>query len=136
MPRILVVDDEPRLLKTTRLFLERAGHEVVTAGDLAGALRELRPGRFDACLIDVLLPDGQGHDLLRLAPDMGCHLPIILMTGEPNAKGAAQASELRAFAYVAKPLTKQTLLTVVGEAVARGRQHADRAPVRQDGLLR
>jgi DNA-binding NtrC family response regulator len=58
---------------------------------------------------------------------MRCNLPIILMTGQPKHTDAAQASEWHAFAYLAKPLTKHTLLRVIGEALARGRQRPDAA---------
>ena len=58
--RILVCDDEPQILRTLRVILREAGHEVVTAASAKEALDTASEGPPDAAIVDLLLPDGDG----------------------------------------------------------------------------
>lgn len=117
MSRIVVIDDEPRLLKTLGRFLAAEGHEVTTAESFAEVDDRLRPFGFDLLISDILLPDVRGTDVLRRVKERGCEEPVILMTGEPNFDSATAAVRHGAFDYLAKPVTKNELLAVVDRAL-------------------
>lgn len=117
MGRIVVLDDEARLLKTLRRFLEVEGHEVKTAVRFSEVEAGLVPGRFDVLVSDIVMPEQTGVDVLRMLIGRGCHEPVILMTGEPNVETASEAVRLGAYDYITKPVTKPQLLSVVTRAL-------------------
>ena len=120
MARIVLIDDEPRLLATLARFLELQGHEVVRADSFHAAEAHLRPGRFEVLVTDIVMPEFDGMHVLReVVEARGCQEPVILITGEPNLETASEAVRVGAFDYIQKPVTKDKLL----EAVGRGLRH-------------
>jgi CheY-like chemotaxis protein len=88
--RILVVDDEPLVLATVRLMLERDGHEVVTAAGGVAALQTLErePGRFDLVIADWLMPQVGGAEVVQAVKAVQPSTPVIVLTGQrPDARG-------------------------------------------------
>jgi CheY-like chemotaxis protein len=73
--RVLVVDDEPDIRELLELTLAKMGLAVAAVGTLAEARERLREGRFDLCLTDMRLPDGEGLDLVRHISGLGDELP-------------------------------------------------------------
>ena len=86
-PRLLLVDDDSRLASMVGDYLGRAGFEVETAGSLAGGRDLLAANSYDALVLDLMLPDGDGLDLCRevRSASKTRQLPLLMLTarGEP-----------------------------------------------------
>lgn len=120
MARIVLIDDEARLLQTLARFLEQQGHHVVRGGSFREVEGQLWPGRFELLVTDIVMPDFDGMKVLREVVEVRqCQEPVLLITGEPNLETAAEAVRRGAFDYISKPVTKDKLL----EAVSRGLRH-------------
>ncbi|MFQ5506432.1 MAG: response regulator [Planctomycetota bacterium] len=137
MARILVIDDEPRLLRTIARFLEREGHEVRIAERYADLESVVLPASFDVLITDILMPGVSGLDVLERVREKGCKEPVVLMTGEPKLGTASEAVRLGAFDYVIKPVTKVKLLEAVSRALrfVHMMRDRDRAEQREKQLL-
>src|SRR6201998_1535758 len=101
---VLVVDDEPDLLELVGLTLSRMSLKTRTASDLQGARRLLKSERFDLCLTDMRLPDGDGLDLVAWIQEHRSTLPVAVITAHGNVESAVRALKLGAFDFVSKPL--------------------------------
>lgn len=115
---LLLVDDDPAILRSYGTLLERSGFNVQTAGDGAKALALLASQRFDAVVSDVSMPELDGMSLLRLvreSPDID--VPVLLITGSPMLESAARAVEYGANRYLIKPVPADTLVKAVEKAV-------------------
>jgi len=116
-PLVLVVDDEPDLLELVSLTLSRMNFRTRTAPDLAGARRLLKAERFDLCLTDMRLPDGDGLDLVAWIQEHRTDLPVAVITAHGNVESAVRALKLGAFDFVSKPLDLGILRKLVGSAI-------------------
>ncbi|HVW30448.1 MAG TPA: EAL domain-containing protein [Polyangiaceae bacterium] len=116
-PRVLVADDEARLLRIITRILTAAGFEVTQAHDGRQAAQQLKEQSFDAVLTDVSMPEMTGLDLLRSARMHDLELPILLMTGAPDVASAAEAVRHGACAYISKPFVPAALERAVRRAV-------------------
>jgi two-component system KDP operon response regulator KdpE len=107
--RILVVEDEPRILRALSALLETAGYAAEGAGTVAGALEAalLRPP--DALLLDLLLPDGNGLDLCRRLREWS-HVPIVVVSAVGDEREKIAALDAGADDYVTKPYAPGELL--------------------------
>jgi EAL domain-containing protein (putative c-di-GMP-specific phosphodiesterase class I)/FixJ family two-component response regulator len=114
--RILVVDDEPLILRAVSRKLTRAGMTVVTASTAEDALELLADGEYDVVFSDINMPGMGGVALLagvrRLDPDV----PIVLVTGNPTLETAVKAVEFGALRYLFKPVPDQVLLEIATSA--------------------
>jgi len=116
MTRILVVDDEKSIRVTVQSFLKAEGHEVRIAEDAMMALALLKEEDFDVVVSDIVLPKMSGVKLLDAIRQVSPHVAVILMTGEPNLETASEALRLGAFDYLSKPISKEAIVRVVGNA--------------------
>jgi two-component system response regulator PilR (NtrC family) len=119
-PVVLVVDDEPDLLELVSLTLSRMNLKTRTAADLAGARKLLKAERFDLCLTDMRLPDGDGLDLVGWIQENRAALPVAVITAHGNVEAAVRALKLGAFDFVSKPLDLGVLRKLVGSALRLG----------------
>jgi two-component system, NtrC family, response regulator PilR len=127
-PLILVVDDEPDLVELVTLTLSRMQLSSQAAGDVATAKKLLKSQRFDLCLTDMRLPDGDGLDLLEW---MGSHVPGVpcaVITAHGNVESAVRALKLGAFDFVSKPLDLNVLRRIVSTALKLSRTDEVAAP--------
>ena len=115
--RILIIDDEEGIRYTFKSFLSKEGHEVLTAENYAVAMEEISRADFDLLFVDIILGRHTGIDILREVKNRGMHCPVIMITGEPHIKTAADAVRLGAFDYLSKPVHKETLLQVTNHAL-------------------
>src|SRR5262252_3419828 len=119
-PVVLVVDDEPDLLELVSLTLGRMNLRTRTASDLESARRLLKAERFDLCLTDMRLPDGDGLDLVGWIQEHRASVPVAVITAHGNVESAVRALKLGAFDFVSKPLDLGVLRKLVGSAIRLG----------------
>jgi two-component system OmpR family response regulator len=126
--RVLVVDDEPAICELLSLALGYEGFDVHTAADAATALAAAREFRPDAVLLDVMLPDGTGLEVLRAMRADAPALPVMFVTARDAA--ADRVAGLTACGdYLTKPFSREDLLARLRRLLRRNRASAD------DGLL-
>lgn len=114
-PRVLFVDDDPLICETGIRIL--AEFEVVTCSTVSSARKTLKEEDFEALVLDVNLPDGNGLDLLEESGST----PVVLITGDPTTDSAKRAVRGRVHDYLCKPFSPTELQTAVKEAVDNGR---------------
>jgi two-component system, NtrC family, response regulator PilR len=119
-PVVLVVDDEPDLLELVSLTLSRMNLRTRTAPDLGAARKLLKNERFDLCLTDMRLPDGDGLDLVAWIQENRPDVPVAVITAHGNVESAVRALKLGAFDFVSKPLDLGVLRKLVGSAIKLG----------------
>jgi len=118
MSRILIVDDEKSIRMTLRAILKEAGYEVDVAEDAQRARALLANGLWDVVVTDIVLPGLSGVELLKaIRSSAPPDVQVIMMTGEPTVKTAAEAVRAGASDYLPKPVTKDSILTAVRRAV-------------------
>lgn len=117
----LVVDDEPDIRELLDITLTRMGLETRLAADIAEARSLLGRERFDLCLTDMRLPDGDGIELVR---DMQKHhpdTPTAVITAHGNMESAIEALKAGAFDFVSKPVELQVLRSLISTALKLSR---------------
>jgi len=119
-PVVLVVDDEPDLLELVSLTLGRMNLRTRDAPDFATAQQLLKTERFNLCLTDMRLPDGNGLDLVAWIQANRPDLPVAVITAHGNVESAVRALKLGAFDFVSKPLDLGVLRRLVGSAIKLG----------------
>jgi EAL domain-containing protein (putative c-di-GMP-specific phosphodiesterase class I) len=115
--RVLIVDDEPALLRGLARVLGSRGYAVTTAPNGTEAQRTFAHGHFDLVLTDISMPECDGLTLLQQVRNTDKDIPVILITGEPSVGTAVKALECGAFHYLTKPVDLKTLDEVVDKAV-------------------
>jgi len=126
--RVLVVDDEPRMIHFIRLNLEHDGFEVVETTSGTKALDKLRDQLPDLILLDVMMPDLDGFETLRLIREIST-VPVIMLTAKGEEDDRVRGLELGADDYVTKPFSPRELVSRV-RAVLR-RTETPSAPVHE-----
>lgn len=116
--RILVVDDEERMVRFIRLNLEHDGFQVTEAFTGQGAMDQLRQALPDLILLDVMLPDIDGFEVLRLARE-NHDVPIIMLTAKGEEDDRVQGLELGADDYITKPFSPRELVSRVRAVLRR-----------------
>ena len=118
--RVLVCDDDAAIRTVVREALRRAGHHVETAASVADLKRAIRSFRPQVLLTDVVLPDGNGLDLVPELLAENPHVPIIVLSAQNTFTTAMRATEQGAFDYLPKPFDLGELVQAVDDALARG----------------
>jgi two-component system alkaline phosphatase synthesis response regulator PhoP len=117
---ILVVDDEARIVKLVRDYLERAGYHVIDARDGETALQLARREKPDLIVLDLMLPAVDGFDVCRrLRKESG--VPIIMLTARVEEVDRIVGLELGADDYVTKPFSPRELVARVGATLRRAK---------------
>ena len=115
---VLVVDDEPDIRELLELTLVRMGLDVASVGTIAEAKEKLRQDRFDLCLTDMRLADGEGLDLVRHITGQAAEVPVAVITAYGSAENAVAALKAGAFDYVSKPVGLDQLRALVRSALS------------------
>ena len=113
--RILLVDNEPRNRKNVAEFLREQGYQVEEANDGVGALQLLEEKNFDLLICDLLMPRMSGFDLLTEIKSRSLSIPVILITGYPEALVEKGLEDLPRFT---KPFNLYDLLHKVKDIVS------------------
>ena len=124
-PTVLIVDDEPDLVELVSLTLERMQLATASAGNLAAARELLSQRRFDLCLTDMRLPDGDGLDLVAWIQQHQPQLPVAVITAHGNVETAVRALKAGAFDFVSKPLDLGVLRKPGRSAIRRRETRAN-----------
>jgi two-component system, NtrC family, response regulator PilR len=117
-PQVLVVDDEPDIRELLELTLVKMGLSVASAGSIAEAKERLKDERFDLCLTDMRLSDGEGLELVRHISGLSSDLPVAVITAYGSAENAVAALKAGAFDYVSKPVGLEQLRALVRSALS------------------
>ncbi|RKX25410.1 MAG: sigma-54-dependent Fis family transcriptional regulator [Candidatus Zixiibacteriota bacterium] len=115
MAKILIVDDEENIRRTLKSALDRRGHETVTADDYKQG-REFARADFDLIFLDVLLPDGNGLDLLREILSENKNRIVVMISGHADVDMAVEAIHAGAYDFIEKPLSLERILITVDNA--------------------
>lgn len=116
MTRILLVDDDPDVLKVYARVLRIPGWIVDTAENGRRAVEQVRATSYDAIVSDVSMPQMDGLQFLRALRQHDLDVPVILVTGAPHLEAAVAAVEYGAFRYLAKPVSPDSLIELVRRA--------------------
>jgi two-component system KDP operon response regulator KdpE len=133
-PRVLVVDDEPPIRKLLRMGLSVHGYQVIEATNGKNALGLLEKSP-DIIILDLGLPDIQGHDLLRMIRGRNEAVPVIVLSSRGDEAGKVQALDLGADDYVTKPFGMDELLARMRAALRHQLQTHGERPVFRVGDL-
>ena len=107
---ILLIDDEEDFLETTSRRLRRRGFEVKTAVRCTEALPEVVAGWPQVVVLDVMLPDTDGMECLRLIKQQAPYLPVVMLTGHASMQASLQGMEHGASDYCLKPIELDELV--------------------------
>ena len=116
----LIVDDERDIRELLSLSLSRMGLSTQSAGTLAEAKALLEAQRFDVCLTDMRLPDGNGLSLIEHAVQHHPHMPIAMITAFGDVQSAVSALKAGAFDFVSKPVDLAELRQIVQRGLLLG----------------
>jgi len=133
-PLALIVDDEPDIRELLELTLGRMNLDTRSAATLAEARRLLSEVRFDLCLTDMRLPDGDGLQLVEMIQRDHPDIPVAVITAHGNMETAVQALKAGAFDFVSKPVDLQLLRNLVSGAL-KVAQYPERDRRSRDTLL-
>ena len=124
-PLALVIDDEPDICELLNLTLDRMDINTETATDVRSAKEKFTKHKFDLCLTDMRLPDGNGLELVEWMQTNASGVPVAVITAHGNIETAVQALKLGAFDFISKPLDLQNLRNIVRSALKLGEAGSD-----------
>ncbi|MFC3181044.1 sigma-54-dependent transcriptional regulator [Cypionkella sinensis] len=116
LPPILLIEDTPSLQLLYRAALTKSGHGVVTAGTAAEGLELMREAAPQVILLDLVLPDRDGLDLMREMLQLNPSLHVVVMTAHGSINKAVEAMRAGAHEFLVKPFDEARLLNVVANA--------------------
>ena len=125
-PLILVVDDEESVRESFRLVLQDE-YDLAFAEDVKSAIKTLKSRTFDLCLLDIMLPDGSGIDLLRQIKRRDEAMDVIMVTALTGVETALDAMKLGAYDYLTKPYRVDELQEYSGSSVISSNSAEPRA---------
>jgi two-component system KDP operon response regulator KdpE len=131
---VLVVDDEPAIVRFMRASLTAVGHRVVTAEDAAGALSVIAAEKPDVVILDLGLPDRSGLDVIAQIRQSSA-VPIIVLSARSDERSKVQALDLGADDYVAKPFGMAELMARIRAALRHRYQVQGESPIFVSGDL-
>src|SRR5882672_1336173 len=132
MAKVLLVDDEPDFVAAASEMLQLHGHTVQTAERLADARRLLASNTPDVLLLDLMLPDGNGLELLEELRGSSAVKRVVFITGHPGIKSLIKNLSGPSVSYLTKPIDSRELLSLLKEIEAAGEVSEDTG----DGITR
>ena len=122
MKQILIIEDDPRIAGLERDYLEAAGLQASVAADAPSGLRTALDGRFDLILLDIMLPDGSGLDLLEKLKEMHKRENVIILSAKDSIEDKVLGLELGADDYLPKPFHLVELNARIKSVIRRHQQ--------------
>jgi two-component system, OmpR family, KDP operon response regulator KdpE len=133
--RVLVVDDEPAILRFLRAGLSTQGYVVSELGTGLPAVDQIRRNAADIVVLDLGLPDIDGSDVIRMIRETGSQVPIIVLSSRGDEGAKVHALDLGADDYITKPFGIEELLARIRAALRHQLKQAGEAPVFRSGDL-
>lgn len=124
--KILVVDNEPRMVDSLKALLTMEGYDVIGEHDPLAAFEQIEKNQFDLVITDIRMPKLNGLEIMRRIRDRDPNLGVILITGYASLETAKDAVEEGAFGYLTKPLEIDELKLVVARGIERRRVELER----------
>jgi DNA-binding NtrC family response regulator len=119
--RVLIVDDEADIRESLETLLEMEGYLIELASNAAEGLERLEKGHYDVVLLDLMMPDRSGIELLQDVRQRDTETPIILITAYGSVEVAVNALKAGASDYFSKPWDNEKLLLEIGNMIAKSR---------------
>ncbi len=121
--RVLIVDDEAELRKSTRLVLTKADYQVVEAEDGQQAIEAIRSGDnplvLSAVICDLVMPNVNGMEAIAFFRSQFPGVPILVVTGHPNIENMTELYKQGVVDYLVKPIVSEELLAAVEKTVSK-----------------
>ena len=117
MPKVLIIDDEPRMCDSLDVLLSSQGYETQTGYSGKEAIECLAKDSFDLVLLDVVMPDMTGHQIMDYINSQDQETLVIIMTGHASVESAVESLRKGAYDYLRKPFDFEQLLTRVKNAL-------------------
>jgi DNA-binding NtrC family response regulator len=130
--RILVVDDEPnmlRLLKT--ILMDKTGYEVTTTNNPLEVSKLLQEDHYDLVITDLKMPLVDGIDLIGIVKNIEAAMPIIVITAYGTIELAEEAIQKGAYDFITKPFRKETILITIKRALEWKRMQGELAALKK-----
>jgi DNA-binding NtrC family response regulator len=116
--KILLVDDEPDMLKLLSMIIkEKTSHEVTTTNNPIEALEIAKKGKFDLVIADLKMPGLDGIELLDAIKKVDEDIPFIIITAYGTVEAASEAMEKGGFDFITKPFRKEHILFTIDKAL-------------------
>ncbi len=118
--RVLLIEDEPNIIQAIGFILSRDGWTVDSHADGETAMAEIRRRAPDLVILDVMLPNRSGYDILsdlRADPALGA-MPVLMLTARGQSRDREQAERIGASRFMTKPFSNTEMLEAVRELVA------------------
>ncbi len=131
--KILVVDDEPDIVKTVGMQLMASGYEIISALDGMQATNLAIKEQPDVILLDISMPAGDGHTVAKRLANYSktCSIPIIFLTARRNPKDFREAFDEGVVRYITKPFNPDDLIIAIDALVTEKRDKPKKPPKRQ-----
>ena len=117
IPRILIVDDEIHICESLKILLKRQGYDILTANTGREALEMLAGAEFDLLLLDMVIPDMNGFQIMDQLNSRKHDILTIVITGNASIESAVKALKKGAYDYLKKPFEYEELIKRVGNAL-------------------
>jgi DNA-binding NtrC family response regulator len=131
--RILVVDDEPnmlRLLKT--ILMDKTGYEVTTTNNPLEVAKMLQEAHYDLVITDLKMPLVDGIDLIDIIRGLDTAMPIIMITAYGTIETAEEAIHKGAYDFITKPFRKETILITIKRALEWKHMQSELAALKKE----
>jgi two-component system KDP operon response regulator KdpE len=132
-PRVLVVDDEPQIVRALKVVLREAGFQAVPAETASEALDLAAVRPPDAAIVDLVLPDGDGVEVTRRLREWS-HMPILVLSAMGEEEQKVRALEAGADDYITKPFGARELVARLQAALRRAAPAEEEPKIQADGL--
>ncbi|MGZ8209784.1 MAG: sigma-54-dependent transcriptional regulator [Burkholderiales bacterium] len=119
--RILIVDDEEIVIRSSTRILAGSGYDLETARDGAEALQKIAAGQYDVVVLDIMMPKVDGVEVLQRLKESHPDIEVIMFTGLAEIDTAVKCMKLGAFDYISKPFEPEELKVSVARALERRR---------------
>ena len=128
--RLLVVEDEPNILELLSASLRYAGFEVITAAAGSEAVQAAQRHRPDLIVLDVMLPDMDGFDVIRRLRGGGTRIPVVFLTARDSTEDKIRGLTLGGDDYVTKPFSLEEVIARIRAVLRRTRGDGTEPPPR------